>query len=225
MKPSKFDIRQLTAQAHGHTGNPFSNYDPGKSPGADFGKGIAGGYRQNASFNSVTQSLTGKTNLLGVPFFMEFWMWIRTDLHSKIPPIPMPLPNEPLVSLSGENRIVKTPIAGSGRRGTVKELISADDWRITISGVCVNTIDTKLYPYPQVNVLRMLKKQRGSIRVYNDLLYLFGIRKIAVESLTLDAMPGVQHAQKYEITALSDADFLESQKGESHLKRFARRYL
>jgi hypothetical protein len=47
------------------------------------------------------------------------------------------LPNEPTVLITGRKRIIETALAGSTKRGTVKELISVDDYELTIRGIAI----------------------------------------------------------------------------------------
>lgn len=191
---NQFDIRQISGRAHGCIGESFA---------------IHSGQCGNLSIKDVGQIASG-VNHLGRHYFMDFFVYSGG--------VKQRLPNEPLVSLSGQNRIVKTVIAGADRNGTVKECIGADDWKITLAGICLNAENPLTYPYEQVEQLRALKEARGALAVENDLLRLFGIYSMVVESLYLDDMIGVQHAQKYKITALSDEDFLAERKNESRAR-------
>ncbi len=192
---NRLEIRQLSARAHGYTGERFP---------------IGAG---SISIKGVGQSASG-LNHLGKPYFMDFF--VRSG------GVNQRLPNEPLVSLSGQNRIVKTVIVGGDRSGTVKECIGADDWKISLAGICINAEAPLAYPYEQVEQLKGLKEARGSIGVENDLLRLFGIYNMVIESLYLDDMIGIPYAQKYKITALSDEDFLAERKSESRARALAK---
>lgn len=196
MKLNQFDIRQLAAHMHGY-GSKLS--------------GLVADAKEikRISVDSIGQ-LFSRTDHLGKPYFMDFSVTIGKQEHH--------LPNEPLVSLSGQNRIVKTLVAGGGRSGTVKECTGVDDWKITIAGVCINAENPLEYPHEQVEQIKKLKAVRGAVGVKNDLLRLFGIYSMVVESLYLDSMPGVQHAQKYKITALSDEDFFGGQKSKPRVQ-------
>lgn len=195
MRLNQFDIRELVGQAHGY---------------GDTMRGFAAEASQlkRISVDGIGQLISG-TNPLGNPYFMDFFVFLNKQKRR--------LPNEPLVSLSGQNRIVKTAVAGGGRSGTVKERIAVDDWKITLSGVCINADNPFAYPHEQVEQIKELKAVRGALVVQNDLLRLFDIYNIVIERVHLDSMPGVQHAQKYEITALSDEDFLAGRKNANRI--------
>ncbi len=137
-------------------------------------------------------------DVLGRSFFMDF----KVELEG----VQYYLPNEPLVSISLQNTIVKTVVLGREKKGTVKEWISNDDYSLTIRGVCVEK-NQEQFPYSQVELLRKLSEHRKSIEIQNDLLRLFGIYSIVIESAEYEDMLGMPNAQKYTIKALSDTDF------------------
>ncbi len=117
------------------------------------------------------------------------------------------LPNEPNISLTASNTIVKTDTVGSERKGTVKEYICAEDWILNIKGVCVNE-DSKSYPYQQVKQLIELRNLNVPLEVLdNPFFELHGIRKIVIEDLVLPEMMGRPNQQVYEIKAVSEEDF------------------
>ncbi|MDB0600690.1 DUF6046 domain-containing protein [Tenacibaculum maritimum] len=113
------------------------------------------------------------------------------------------LPNEPLVSISGKNRIVKTPV--DGQDGTFKELFSRDDYMITIKGIAINEENEEEYPEQIIRKLRELCES-GSVEVTNKLLSYFNIKYLAIESYNFPAVEGVMW-QAYEIQCLSDKPY------------------
>ncbi len=48
------------------------------------------------------------------------------------------LPLEPIISISGKKTIIETPLTGNTRRGTVKEIITTDDYEVKIRGIIIN---------------------------------------------------------------------------------------
>lgn len=116
------------------------------------------------------------------------------------------LPNEPLITISGQKRIVETVVVGSERRGSVKELISTDDYRIQIEGICYDPLK-KNYPQKQVEDIIRLCEAPKALTIENDLTELFRIHKLVVKTYTLDKMKGQPYLQKYTINAVSDEDF------------------
>lgn len=118
------------------------------------------------------------------------------------------LPNEPSISISSRKNIVETALAGSTRRGTVKELISIEDWQVTIRGVAINFESRLVYPEDQVKALRDLYERNESLTVACALTNLLGIYRLVIRDFELPEMIGVQHAQAYQFNCTSDEDFL-----------------
>lgn len=143
---------------------------------------------------------------------------VRNSLNASLSdgrPIFMPmrlggliLPNEPSISVSSRKNIVETALAGSTRRGTVKELIAIEDWQVTIRGVAINTKSRTVYPEDQVKAIRDLYERNESLEVMCALTNLLGIYRLVITGLDLPDMIGIQHAQAYQFTCVSDEDFL-----------------
>ncbi len=117
------------------------------------------------------------------------------------------LPNEPSLSLYMPKNVVKTSLAGSQRKGTVKELIGIDDYQITIRGLCINLQSKLVYPEDQVKLIRDLAEQKESLVIESALTNLLGVYRLVIESVSFPEMIGIQHAQAYELRCLSDEDF------------------
>lgn len=142
---------------------------------------------------------------------------MRNTLRASLPtgqPIFMPvrlggvlMPNEPTLSIVGQKTIVETALTGSTRRGTVKELISVDDYQVAIRGICINYASKLVYPEDEVKALRDLFEKNESLLVESALTNLFGIYRLVIKSVRFPEMVGVQHAQAYELTCVSDEDF------------------
>jgi len=117
------------------------------------------------------------------------------------------LPNEPSVTIVGQKTIVETALAGSTRRGTVKELISVDDYQVTIRGIALNYASKLVYPEDEVKAIRDLYEKNQSLVVESALTNLFGIYRLVIKSASFPEMVGIQHAQAYELVCVSDEDF------------------
>lgn len=111
------------------------------------------------------------------------------------------LPNEPMITVSGQNTIVKTVLTGV--KGSVKELINTDDYTIKIQGVIVNENSNDL-PEDSIRAIRSICEKRESVAINNRLLTLFDIHLVAIESFSFPSIEGQQDAQAYEITCISD---------------------
>lgn len=118
------------------------------------------------------------------------------------------LPNEPSISISSRKNIIETALAGSTRRGTVKELIAIEDWQITIRGIALNFNSLTVYPEDQVKALRDLYEQNAALTINCALTSLMGIYRIVIKEFSLPEMIGIQHAQAYQFTCVSDEDFI-----------------
>ena len=119
------------------------------------------------------------------------------------------IPVEPLITLSGENTIIRRNVAKSGTltdaRGTVKERWSQDDYRITINGLLYNQ-DNNMYPREDVQRLRYYCEAREGLDVECELFEIFGITRIVIESYEIPFTKG-ENRQEYSITAYSDYSF------------------
>jgi hypothetical protein len=118
------------------------------------------------------------------------------------------LPNEPTVMLTRRKRIQETSLVGSKRRGTVKELISIEDWQITIRGICVNAKSALYYPEDQVKSIIDLDGREEALDIECALMSLAGIYRVVIRESSFPEMIGIQHAQAYELKCVSDEDFI-----------------
>ncbi len=173
-----FNIRELTQKVHNKSGKEF---DKSLLP------------RSIVNKNGIGIAKEGRTHL-GTPFFMD----VKIDT--------IRLPNEPLLTFSTQKRIVQTVVVGSQKRGTVKELISANDYKIKIEGVCIEP-GKKEYPTNQVNQIIAICQKQEALEFNNDLGELLGIKKIVITGYSIDKMQGQPYSQRYTIDAISDDDF------------------
>jgi hypothetical protein len=118
------------------------------------------------------------------------------------------LPNEPTISLSSSKTIVETPLVSSTRHGTVKELISIDDWRITLRGIAITDTDTEIYPEDWIDKLHKLYLRNESVEIVCGLTQLLNIQRVVIKNFELPEMIGIQHAQAYQLELVSDYEFI-----------------
>jgi len=111
------------------------------------------------------------------------------------------LPNEPLITINGQNVIIKTILTGV--KGSVKELINSDDYVIKIQGIIVNE-ESDDYPEDDIRALRKILEMKDTVYISNRLLTLFDIHQVAIESFVFTAIEGHQDCQAYEIACVSD---------------------
>lgn len=112
------------------------------------------------------------------------------------------LPNEPVISVSLRKTIITTPVAG--RDFGVIEIISAQNYQVTIEGVSdpieteEDSLDTET-----LRKLNNLARINASLEVENSVLETYGIRKIVVESFT-SSLTEYAGQIKYRFDCLSD---------------------
>lgn len=112
------------------------------------------------------------------------------------------LPLEPLVSISGKNTIIRRKVAKSKLGGTIKERWSQDDYEVTIQGVISGSDESK-YPDSYLRKLVELFDERQAVEVEQEILQVFGIHYLAIESASFPHTKGMNN-QNYEIKAYSD---------------------
>jgi hypothetical protein len=118
------------------------------------------------------------------------------------------LPNEPILTIKLQKKIVKTQLYGNTRKGTVKETVSTDDYSIDVRGIAINYYDKYNYPAEIVSKLNELVKLNESLLVKSPLTRLMGIDRVVIENFELIPTPGVQHVQAYRMSMSSDEDFV-----------------
>lgn len=123
------------------------------------------------------------------------------------------LPVEPLVSISGGNKIARRMVAKSKGRGTIKERWAQDDYFITIDGIFIKADNSNAYPQEDVAKLREICESVSVIEIECDLLKYFDITRMVIESFSVPFTKGEQN-QRYVLSGYSDDLFelLESQE-------------
>lgn len=111
-------------------------------------------------------------------------------------------PVEPLVSISGKNIITRRTVVKSKEQGTVKERWSQDDYDVTIQGI-VTEEDQEKYPKGYIQSLLDLINERQAVEVDQEILFIFGIKCLAIESASFPHTKGLGN-QNFEIKAYSD---------------------
>lgn len=141
--------------------------------------------------------------------FSPFWVKRAGTADSFIP-----LPFEPLVSVSGKNNIIRRAPSKQGKFiGTIKEYWSQDDYEITITGVLFGENERgdfeNSFPREYFERLRDYCLSPTGLEVKNNILELLNISRIAVEDFSFPFSKG-ENVQAYDIKAYSDfsADFL-----------------
>ena len=136
-----------------------------------------------------------RTNALGIPMVMP--LSLRLDVEGAEEWL---LPEEPMISITGQNIITRRHVSKGRLRGSIKERWTQDDYTVKVEGLLLGR-DGR---YPKNDVERLRRYcEAGKVKVLGPLLEIFGITQIAIESWDIPFTSGTTN-QNYEITAYSD---------------------
>ncbi len=114
------------------------------------------------------------------------------------------LPNEPIVSITGGFDVATTQVNRGKRRGTVKEIVTLNDYRLSVRGIIYNKEE---HPAEEVLQIRSIL-ENGIIEVDCYMGNLFDINVCVVESFSWPRWEKKSFRQQnYELTLISDEDF------------------
>lgn len=111
-----------------------------------------------------------------------------------------------IISMTLKKTIIETPLVN--RQGTVKEMISCDDWDINIKGMIVG--EGNDYPDEEVKKLKDLVYDKDeALEIHNALtaICLSKNEKVVIRELLWMEMKGIQNAQAFELKCVSDLMF------------------
>lgn len=206
---TQYEINMLYQAAFGYRGVPFPFRPLPQSvdKGDDFEKPKDNDKIENINFelenpvtvkdhSKYTENLPFIKSLAGTPLYMPTGFNVDGSV--------VQLPDEPIITCSTRKNIVETTLAGNTRRGTVKEIINTDDWKINIRGLCIDYTKSG-YPEDDCEFIQQLYDKNKAIRIINYMLNnVFLIRNVVITSLTWLPMQGKPYSQAYEIELISD---------------------
>lgn len=109
-------------------------------------------------------------------------------------------PTEPMISLNGQNILIRRHVSKGTIKGSIKERWTQDDYCVRIEGILFGE-DGK---YPEADVAKLRNFcEAGHVKVLNPLLEIFGISQLAIESWDIPFTSGTAN-QNYTIQAYSD---------------------
>ena len=136
-----------------------------------------------------------KTNALGVPMVMPLRFQLEESGAKE-----WLFPIEPMISINGQNILVRRHVNKGTIKGSIKERWTQDDYTVRIEGILMSR-DGK-YPDEDVATIKNFC-EAGHVKALCPLLEIFGISQLAIESWDIPFTTGLTN-QNYTITAYSD---------------------
>lgn len=134
-----------------------------------------------------------QTNALGLPMVFPVSLALEGEE-------PWLLPQEPMITITGQHILTKRQVSKGKIRGSVKERWTIDDYSIRLEGVLIGP-DGR---YPKEDVQRLRKYlEAAKVSAYCPLLELFGITRIVFESWEFPHTSGDAN-QNFSLQAVSD---------------------
>lgn len=201
METTKFILRNIALRAMGLTKVPpywlfRENNFYGVNTGYLAGKTIP----DSSDFNVEDMSdeeleEVVRTNALGVPMVMPLRFQLEESGAEE-----WLFPLEPMISLNGQNIIVRRHVSKGSIKGSIKERWTQDDYTVRIEGILMSREGK--YPEEDVAILKNFC-EAGHVKALCPLLEIFGISQLAIESWDIPFTTGLTN-QNYTITAYSD---------------------
>jgi len=177
----QFNVLELFRKIFGYRGIPY-----GVVP---IQKEIASAQGPDALETLANAKIAEITSALGTPIFqplkIDGWLF----------------PNEPLVTVTGQKKIVETTSAGG--TNDVIEHISLGHYQVKIQGLLVN-MESDDAPEAEISKIVSLYEANQSLEIQSPMLSLFDIKLFAFKSISFPALEGSASVQGYEITGRSD---------------------
>ena len=136
-----------------------------------------------------------RTNATGVPMVLPLRFQLEESGAQE-----WLFPMEPMISVNGQNILVRRNVSKGKIRGSIKERWTQDDYSVRIEGILMG-MDGK---YPEAHVAKLRSFcDAGHVKALNPLLEIFGISQLAIESWDIPFTSGTIN-QNYTIQAYSD---------------------
>ena len=161
-----------------------------------------GAYDQGQTLTRATQSITGaplRKYKNGVYYFMPVTFYWP---NSKNPKLTLEF-DDAVVSVSAKKTIVETPLVG--QKGTVKELISIDDYEINLLAI----VASDDYPEQEVQEIVRLWEINEAVKMSCAVTdYFMKIDDgVVIKALDFPAMEGNEDIQAITLKLVSDSPF------------------
>ena len=202
MKTSRFILQNIALRAMGLTKVPpywlfrennFHGINTGYLPS---GKSFSDSDEFNVEdLSDAELEEVVRTNAIGVPMVMPLRFQLEESGAKE-----WLFPVEPMISLNGQNILVRRHVNKGTIKGSIKERWTQDDYTVRIEGILMSR-DGK-YPDEDVATLKNFC-EAGHVKALCPLLEIFGISQLAIESWDIPFTTGLTN-QNYTITAYSD---------------------
>lgn len=195
----KYNIPNLLLSIVGYKGLPF--------PGALLGRRPEGDYQADPyepeTEAPVRQERTQKGTALYRQDFRGRWYFMPVEMwHSDIGTVEIP---HAVLNVTAKKNIVETQLVG--RKGSVKELINIDDYKVTIAGFIQSTDGT--YPEDEIARMRELFNMNESVELISALTDLIFDEddRVVITDMSFPSTPGVEDGQLIRIECQTDKPF------------------
>ncbi len=202
----KFNISNVGVSRVTLKGLPFPGALAGKRPEGTFKGDSEEDYELEPEAPAIEEFIRGTRlrgkDRLGRWYFMPVsFIFPSTSGEKKT----LELERAEIKAISAKKNIVETPLVG--RKGAVRELISSEDFKISIQAV-VRTDDGS-YPADQIVELKELYNVNEAVElksVLTDLLFDEN-DKVVITDMSFPETPGVEDEQEVEIECVTDKPF------------------
>lgn len=202
MKTSRFILQNMALRAMGQTKvPPYRLFRENSIHGISMGYLPSGKTIPDSSAFNVENLSDAeleeivRTNALGVPMVMPLRFQLEASGARE-----WLFPVEPMISLNGQNILVRRHVSKGTIKGSIKERWTQDDYTVRIEGILISRDGE--YPEEDVTMLKNFC-EAGQVKALCPLLEIFGISHLAIESWDIPFTTGVTN-QNYSITAYSD---------------------
>ncbi len=136
-----------------------------------------------------------RTNARGIPMILPLRFQLEESGAEE-----WLFPTEPMITLNGQNILIRRHVSKGNIKGSIKERWTQDDYSVKIEGILFGENGK----YPEADVVKLRDFcEAGHVKALNPLLEIFGISQLAIESWNIPFTAGTAN-QNYSIQAYSD---------------------
>jgi len=159
-------------------------------------------------FDAEALPIPSQSAKLGSPYYAQDALGRNYFMPVKLGDLELPLP---VIRINARKNIVETTMVN--RQGTVKELISVDDYKISIRGICLG--NSQQWPEELVAGLQDLFALNKAVSIRCPLTDIFlktkargGSDKAVITHLDILETKGFKGVVPYQIDLISDSEFV-----------------